>query len=785
MHIAESPSTESSQPKKTAELKTITIPVLGMSCAACQSHVERALRQTHGVDGANVNLMTHTARVAFDPQLASPQNLVEAVKNSGYESSLPPDTNPLGTNSAGTNEDHSGEHHHHPDSDPAKIRTDALVALALAAAAMLLSMPLMHGMSAHPGFLSWLPMKLAPGLYRLPAQTLELVLLVLTLIGMWIAGGEVYKPAWRALLHRTTNMNTLVALGTIAALAYSAVATLTPKIFLARGLRPDVYYESVLFILAFLMLGRWLEARAKDRTQSALHAFLQLQPQVARVIQHGREIEVPLAAVQTQDTVILRPGERVPVDGVVLSGTSSVDESLLTGESLPVIRKPGDRLIGGSLNYDGVLEYRATSVGGDGVLGQMLRLMQEAQASRAPTQQLADKASAIFVPIVLVLALITFLAWLAFDHGNFSFAFAAAVTVLVIACPCAMGLAVPAALTVGIGRGAQLGILFKSGDALERLAHIDTVVLDKTGTLTQGKPQIADVYVTQGTTEEELLLIAASLEQRSEHPLAKAVLERASHAGLTLHEATNVRAIPGKGVTGTVAGHQVAAGNAALFEELGTITPVVALQHGNGSILLIAIDGAYRGHLIAEDQIRAGATEAINLLKKRSLRTIMLTGDSASAAEAIAQQAGAEEFHAGLLPEEKLAHIRTLQAEGRNVLMVGDGINDAAALAQADAGIAMGTGTDLAREAGDAVLLRGEPLSIVTAIDLARAALRTMRTNLGWAIGYNILGIPIAAGALYPLFGVLLSPAIASAAMALSSISVLGNSLRLRRFQAR
>ena len=581
-----------------------------MSCAACQSHVERALRQTPGVGAAEVNLMTHTARVVFDPQLASPQNLVEAVKNSGYESSLPADAN--GTNSAARMR-----------TIPASItiiRTRIQPRFAPTRSSLwpwrpqrcFLSMPLMHGMSAHPGFLSWLPMKLAPGLYRLPAQTLEFALLVLTLIGMWIAGGEVYKPAWKALLHRTTNMNTLVALGTIAALAYSAVATLAPKIFLARGLRPDVYYESVLFILAFLMLGRWLEARAKDRTQSALHAFLQLQPQTARVIQHGREIEVPLAAVQTQDTVILRPGERVPVDGVVLSGTSSVDESLLTGESLPVIRKPGDRLIGGSLNYDGALEYRATSVGGDGVLGQMLRLMQEAQASRAPTQQLADKASAIFVPIVLALALVTFLAWLAFDHGNFSFAFAAAVTVLVIACPCAMGLAVPAALTVGIGRGAQLGILFKSGEALERLAHIDTVVLDKTGTLTEGKPQIADSHVADGTTEEELLLMAASLEQRSEHPLAKAVLDRAAQSGLRCTRPPMFALFPAK---------VLPASSPAIKSR-----PEMPLSSRNSaSIAPAACSSAwqrehpshrdrwsrYRGHLIAQDEIRAGATEAI------------------------------------------------------------------------------------------------------------------------------------------------------------------------------
>jgi Cu+-exporting ATPase len=417
MQTAESPSSSpasgSSRLDESPQLTTITIPVLGMSCAACQTHVQTALRQTRGVDGADVNLLTHTARVVFDPAIATPETLVAAVKDSGYESSLAKPGDAPET------------HHHGAESGQNELRTRALITLALAAVAMLLSMTLMGEMRTHPGFLSWLPMRPVPGLDRLPVQTIEFALLALALAGMWQAYAEVYRPAWRALLHRTTNMNTLVALGTIAALLYSAVATLAPQLFLGHGLRPEVYYESVLFILAFLLLGRWLEARAKVRTQGALNAFLQSQPQTARVIQHGREIEIPLAAVQTQDTVLLRPGERVPVDGIVLSGTSSVDESLLTGESLPVTRKPGDRLIGGSLNYDGALEYRATSVGADSVLSQMLRLMQEAQASRAPTQQLADKASAIFVPIVLVLALVTFLAWLAFDHGNFSFAFAA------------------------------------------------------------------------------------------------------------------------------------------------------------------------------------------------------------------------------------------------------------------------------------------------------------------------------------------------------------------------
>ncbi len=748
-----------------------------MSCAACQSHVERALRATPGVGAAEVNLMTHTARIVFDAGQTGPRQLVEAIRGSGYESSLP-DAH------GGDAKVQDHEHMQHSQAGQGSLRVRAFALLGMAAIAMLLSMPPMQEMQGHPNFVSRLTRAVLPVLYTIPTQIIEIALLVFAVVGMALAVGEVYKPAWSALLHRTTNMNTLVALGTIAALSYSAVATIAPSVFRSRGLHPDVYYESVLFILAFLMLGRWLEARAKVRTQDALLSFAKLQPQMARVIQQGREVEVPLASVRAQDTVVLRPGERIPVDGIVLSGSTSVDESLLTGESLPVPRGPGDRLIGGSLNFDGAIEYRATTVGADGVLGQMLRLMQEAQSSRAPTQQLADKVSAVFVPVVLGIALLTFIAWLALDRVNFAHAFAAAVTVLVIACPCAMGLAVPAALTVAIGRGAQLGILFKSGEALERLAAIDTVVLDKTGTLTEGRPKITGLYPADGSTEMELLTLTASLEQRSEHPLARAVLDRAAEASVSLQEATNVRAVPGKGVAGAVGSRQVAAGNATLMAELGITLPAIS-QTGAGSTLLIAVDGKYCGYFFAQDETRPGAIDAIQQLKHHGKKTVMLTGDNANAAQPIAAQTGIDEVYAGLLPEQKLQHIRSLQALGKRVAMVGDGINDAAALAQANAGIAMGTGSDLSREAGDAVLLRGEPLSIPAALDLARATVRTMRENLAWALGYNLVGIPLAAGVLYPVFGILLSPAIASAAMALSSVSVLANSLRLRGFHAR
>lgn len=755
---------------------TVTIPVIGMSCAACQSHVERALRQTPGVTGAVVNLMTHTARVLFDPAAVNPEILVAAVRSSGYESSLP------------APEGHGETHVHPQPSGERALRSRALATLFMAAVAMVLSMPvsmpMAAGGSAKPGgFLIGAAIKMLPLPYKVPVSALEFTLLLLALIGMGLAFDEVYKPAWNAAFHRATNMNTLVALGTTAALLYSAVATLDPALFLRHGLRPDVYYESILFILGFLLLGRWLEARAKDRTQAALHTLTELQPLTARVIREGLEIEVPLASVETGDTVVLRPGERIPVDGVVLSGVTSVDESLLTGESLPVTRNPGDRLIGGSLNYDGALEFRATSLGSSSLLGQMLRLMQEAQSSRAPTQHLADKVSAVFVPVVLAIAALTFVGWMALNHGGFGHAFAAAITVLVIACPCAMGLAVPAALTVAVGRGAQLGILFKSGAALERLATIDVVVLDKTGTLTEGRPRVNRIHPHALFTEDQLLGFTASIEKRSEHPLARAVFERALESGLALNEAVGVRAIPGKGIVGSVGEFAVAVGNAPLLQELGISIAGPAPEAGQESILLVAIDGKYAGYLTAKDQVRTGAAKAIDRMRSRGKASVMLTGDNAASANAVAGKVGIGEVYSGLLPAQKLEHVRSLQEQGKKVAMVGDGINDAAALAQADAGIAMGAGADLAREAGDAVLLRAEPFAIVNALALAEATLRIMRQNLGWALGYNILGIPIAAGALYPVFGILLSPALASAAMALSSICVLANSLRLRRFQ--
>jgi Cu+-exporting ATPase len=557
-----------------------------------------------------------------------------------------------------------------------------------------------------------------------------------------------------------------------------------PGVFRRHGLHADVYYDAVLLILGFLLLGRWLDARAKRRTLDALHEFMKLQPQSARLLRNGSEVEVPLAQVGAGDIVVLRPGERVPVDGVVLTGVTSIDESLITGESLPVARKPGDRIIGGSLNFDGALEYRATSIGSDSVLGQVMRLVEEAQSSRAPMQQLADHVSAVFVPVVLVLALATFLIWILAGGGS-GRAFAVSVAVLVIACPCAMGLAVPAALTVAIGRGAQLGILFKGGESLERLARIDTLVLDKTGTLTKGKPEVVAIRPVAGATENEILALAAALERRSEHPLARAILTAAENRNLTAPAAEQVHAVPGRGIQGLVNGARAAAGNAALMQELVIAFPENTATEPGTTSMYISRDGRFLGVIEARDTLRASAAATIAALRRLGIRSAMLTGDTLSTADAVARAAGIDQVWAGLLPDQKLEKIRELQQQGHRVAMAGDGINDAAAISQADAGLAMGTGADLAREAGDAILLHGEPRQILDALLLARQALRVMRQNLGWAFGYNLIGIPIAAGVLYPAFGILLSPAIASAAMALSSVSVLANSLRLRRFTPR
>jgi Cu+-exporting ATPase len=739
--------------------ESLTLPVLGMTCASCQHHVEQALRATAGVESAHVDLMAHRATVVFDPAVAAPEQLVEAIRGAGYDAVLPR----LGDTSGGRD-----------DAEFSQEQTrKAVVTLVAGAVAMLLAMPLGQPM----GSIDHALMRLLPWLYALPAGFLRWFLLIVTSVVVAWAGRGIYVSALKALRHGTTNMNTLVGLGTSVAFVYSAYGTLWP----AGG--GQVYYDAVLLIVGFLLLGKALEARAKRRALAALDSLSRLRPVTARRVVDGVEAVVPLEEIQPGDHVLVLPGERFPVDAVILEGRTTVDESMLNGESTPLAREVGGRVLAGSLNYDGAVVCQAQSLGEATVLAQITRMVEQAQSSRAPMERLADRASAVFVPVVLGLAVLTFAVWL-IATGSLQLALANTVAVLVIACPCAMGLAVPAALTVAVGRGAQLGVLFKGGEALERLAHLDVIVLDKTGTLTVGRPVLAAVHPLAGHEQNDLLRMAAAAEERSNHPLAHAIIDYARGLGLTWNPAEDVQILPGRGLTAKVEGHECLLGNPELFKESFIPLPEAADPPEPGvTRLWMALDNQPAGYFDARDALRPDAAEAIAALRNAGLRVLMLTGDSQGSAAPIASQAGITEVEAGLDPAGKLGRIRALQQSGLKVAMVGDGINDAAALAQADAGIAMGTGADLAQEAGDVLLLRTQPSAIPAALGLARQTLHIMRQNLGWAVGYNLLGIPLAAGLLYPAFHILLTPWLAAAAMALSSVCVLGNSLRLRRWQ--
>jgi Cu+-exporting ATPase len=733
-----------------------------MTCASCQHHVEEALRATAGVESAHVDLMAHRASVVFNPALAAPQQLVEAIRGAGYDAVLPR----TGDSAAGP--DHQDHREHEAESS-----RKALTTLIAGAAAMLLAMPL----GSQMGTLDRVLMRASPWLYALPPSPLRWSLLILTAAIVSWAGRGIYLSAIRALRHGSTNMNTLVGLGTSVAFLYSAYAT----VWAAPG--RDVYFDAVLLIVGFLLLGKSLEGRAKRCALAALDALSRLRPVTARRIVDGVQTVVPLEEIQPGDSVLVLPGERFPVDATIVEGRTTVDEAMLTGESTPLAREVGGRVLAGSLNYDGAVVCRAQSLGEATVLAQITRMVEQAQGSRAPMERLADRASSIFVPVVLGLALVTFLAWL-LAAQSLPLALANTVAVLVIACPCAMGLAVPAALTVAVGRGAQLGVLFKGGEALERLAHLDAIVLDKTGTLTVGSPVLAGVHPMVGYEQNDLLRMAAAAEERSNHPLAHAIIDYSRGLGLVWKPAQDVQILPGRGLTAKVEDHACLLGNEALFQEFSIPLPEkMAPPEPGVTRLWMALDNAPVGYFDARDALRPDAAEAIAALRQAGLRVLMLTGDSPAAAAPIAAQLGITEVEASLEPAAKLARIRALQQSGLRVAMVGDGINDAAALAQADAGIAMGTGADLAQEAGDVLLLRTQPSAIPAALGLARQTLRIMRQNLAWAVGYNLIGIPLAAGLLYPAFHILLTPWLAAAAMALSSVCVLGNSLRLRRWQ--
>ena len=786
-------------PGKTGEASgaKIDIPVSGMTCAACQASVQKALERQPGVLDASVNLMLKNAAVTYDPAATRPEALVEAIRDTGYEAALP---RPEQTAFAEQEERDRAQ-----EEEFRALRFKAVVSGILGILAMIVSMPLMvsgaHGASAHHGpvadpFMRWAMESMTPvlqgflpWLYQIDPRVLSFSLLGITVLVMAWAGRHFYVRAWSGFHHHSADMNTLVAVGTGAAFLYSLLATMAPGFFLRNGVAPDVYYEAVVIIIALILAGNTLEARAKSRTSAALRSLVALQPKTARVLRDGQEVDVPVEEVRHGDTVAVRPGERVPVDGEVLSGQSAVDESMLTGESMPVEKNPGDRVIGGTINRTGAFRFRATTLGADSVLARIVQLMRDAQGSRAPIQKLADRISGIFVPVVLSIAIATFVAWfLAAGEAPAVRAFAAAVAVLIIACPCAMGLAVPTAVMVATGRGAELGILIKGGEALQRAGDITTVVLDKTGTVTEGRPTVTDVVLAPGSarTAEDLLRLVASLEASSEHPLADAIVRHAKDKGLPLAPSESFQSVTGRGAVGVVSGSAMAVGNPALMADYAIqVDPLRAEAErlsGEGKTpMYVAVDGELAGLLAVADPIKPTSREAIARMKKMGLSVILLTGDNQRTAEAIAAQAGIGRVVAGVLPEGKVEEVRRLQEKGAVVAMVGDGINDAPALALADVGIAIGTGTDIAVEASDVTLMRGDLTGVAAAIALSRRTMRTMKQNLFWAFIYNVVGIPVAAGALYPAFGLLLSPILASAAMAGSSVSVVTNSLRLRR----
>jgi Cu+-exporting ATPase len=733
---------------------TLDLNISGMTCAACQANVQRALKRQPGVADASVNLMTGQAQVVFDPALIQPPQLVSAVETIGYGADLP-------SRERSAVEEQEARDRAQAEEFRALVRkalfTGAAGALAMAA------MPLMH---LSRGAFNW-------------------ILLVATVVVMATSGRDLYVRGFRALRHGVPDMNSLVAVGTGAAFLYSLVATAWPQMFRRGGLEPEVYYEAVIVIVALVLAGRAMEARAKRQTASALRHLVAIQPTTARVIDERGEHEVPIDRIRPGATLVVRQGERVPVDGEVIEGTGAVDESMLTGESMPVLKKPGDRVIGATILRTGAMRMRATAVGPDSVLAQIVRLMRDAQASRAPIQKLADRVSAVFVPVVMVLSVLTFVAWLMLaGDGALVKAFAAGVSVLIIACPCAMGLAVPTAVMVGTGRGARLGVLVKGGEALQRAGDVTTVVLDKTGTITEGKPAVVDVWMADGS-DDEVLRAAAAVEAWSAHPLAEAIVRSARDRGLAISEAREFAAEPGRGTRAAVDKHVVVVGNTPWLIEQG-IDPsragaaVAQFARDGKTPVLVAIDGALRGVLAVADPIRATSAEAIAALRRLGLHVVMVTGDTHATAETIARQVGIERVIAEVLPAGKVEEVRRLQAAGAVVAMVGDGVNDAPALALADVGIAIGSGTDVALDAADVALMRPDLQGVVSAMRLSRRTMKTMKQNLFWAFIYNVIGIPVAAGALYPAFGLLLTPVVASAAMAFSSVSVVMNSLRLK-----
>jgi Cu+-exporting ATPase len=737
----------------------LELRVEGMNCASCVAAVERSIGKLPGVGSATVNLVTERVAVDYAAEAVSPARIKAAIREAGYT--------PVDLERARDARE--------PGSRRAQL--DLGVAVSFTAPLLVLAMG---------------PM-LVPGLHRAlhalasPWAWQALELLLATPVQLW-AGRGFYRQAWAELRHAAPGMSTLVALGSSAAYAYSVAVVLAPGIFPVGT--AHLYFEAAAAIVTLVLLGRYLESRARGRTSEALRSLAALRPPTALVLRDGERRTVPAAEVVPGDRILVRPGERIPVDGIVVEGTSWVDESMITGEPLPTAKRPGAAVIGGTLNDTGAFELRATRVGADSVLARIVRMVEEAQAGKPPIQHLADRIARVFVPVVLALALATFVVWLlAAPPPALELALVAAVSVLVVACPCAMGLATPTAILVGTGRAAELGILFRRGGALERLARADTVLLDKTGTLTAGRPELVELHVVDADEREVLALVAAA-ERASEHPLGRAIVAAAETRGLEPRRVESFRADPGRGLEAHVDGRAVHVGSERYMERLGIATGALAdraaLAAAAGRTpVWAASDGRLAALLAVADPLKPGSVEAVRELRALGLEVRLVTGDDERTARAVAEAVGIDSVAAGALPDDKVAEVERLQRAGRRVAFVGDGINDAPALARADVGVALGTGTDIAAEAGEVILMSGDPRPLVAAWRLARRTLRTIELNFFWAYAYNVALIPLAAGALYPAFGVLLDPMLAAAAMSLSSLFVVTNSLRLRRFPAR
>ena len=729
-----------------------------MTCAACVNRVEKTLRALPGVAKANVNFATERATVTFDGDRADRGDFRKAIEDLGYEVRGFEGEGPVDREAEARRQ----EIH--------RLKQKFLFSAIMTGIIMLGSMP---------DWFPWVPRLL---------QEYRVLFILATPVQFW-AGWQFYRGFWAATKHRTSDMNTLIAVGTTAAYAYSTVIAFFPGTFHAAGHHLGVYFDTSAMIIALILLGKFLEAVAKGHTSEAIKRLMGLRPKTARVVREGREADIPVEEVRHGDLVVVRPGEKIPVDGIVREGHSAVDESMLTGESLPVEKNPGSEVMGATLNKTGSFVFEATKVGRETALAQIIRLVEEAQGSKAPIQRLADKVAGIFVPVVILIAAATFTIWFFFGpKPTFPLALLNFVAVLIIACPCAMGLATPTAIMVGTGRGAENGILIKSGESLELIHRISAIVFDKTGTLTQGKPVVTDIVAHNGFRNDQILLWSASIEKSSEHPLGEAIVNAAKEKGIPFVSLENFEALPGHGVRAKIEGKNFLLGNLRWIEENGIALNGLRQEAerlaGEGKTpMILSREGMAAGVLAVADTLKPHSQETVTALHRMGLEVLMITGDNEATARAIASEIGIDRVLAEVLPWQKSEQVKKLQNEGKVVAMVGDGINDAPALAQADIGIAIGTGTDVAMESADITLITGDLRAVITAIQLSRRTIRTIKQNLFWAFLYNVLGIPVAAGILYPFWGILLNPMFASAAMAFSSVSVVTNSLRLRRFQ--